>query len=235
MRVLVLTGAGVSADSGLSTFRGSDGLWEGHSIEDVASPQGWRRDPQLVWRFYQLRRAALLTVEPNAAHLALAELERACALRGVEFRLVTQNVDNLHERAGSSPVHMHGELEWLRCERCEVRVRDLQQLDPQRFVACAACGAERLRPDIVWFGELVPRSLELARWATECTHFVSIGTSGLVYPAAGLLEIARSVGARTIVQSLDEPANLRHVDSFRRGRALEVVPALCRELAALLP
>ncbi|MBM3986472.1 MAG: NAD-dependent deacylase [Planctomycetes bacterium] len=235
MRILVLTGAGVSADSGLATFRGVDGLWEGHAIEEVASPHGWRRNPRLVWRFYQLRRAALGGVEPNAAHRALAELERACAQHGVEFRLVTQNVDNLHERAGSQAVHMHGELEWLRCERCGTRVRDLERLDPEMFVPCAACGAERLRPDIVWFGELVPRSEELAQWAEKCTHFVAIGTSGLVYPAAGLIEIARSEGAHTIVQSLDEPANLRHVDAFRPGRACEAVPALCRELAALLP
>ncbi|MBM3989807.1 MAG: NAD-dependent deacylase [Planctomycetes bacterium] len=235
MRILVLTGAGVSADSGLATFRGVDGLWEGHAIEEVASPHGWRSNPRLVWRFYQLRRAALGGVEPNAAHRALAELEQACARRGVEFRLVTQNVDNLHERAGSQAVHMHGELEWLRCERCSTRVRDLERLDPDTFVPCAACGAPRLRPDIVWFGELVPRSEELAQWAHNCTHFVAIGTSGLVYPAAGLIEIARSVGARTIVQSLDEPANLRHVDAFRPGRACEAVPELCRELAAALP
>ncbi len=235
VRLVVLTGAGVSADSGLATFRGADGLWEGHRIEDVASPQGWCRDPRLVWRFYQLRRAALLTVEPNAAHHALAALERACVLRGVDFRLVTQNVDNLHERAGSRPLHMHGELEWLRCERCGARVRDLEQLDPERFVSCAACGAERLRPDIVWFGELVPSSEELLEWAGACTHFVAIGTSGVVYPAAGLIDVARSAGARTIVQSLDEPANLRHVDAFHPGRACEAVPELCRELEALLP
>jgi len=232
---VVLTGAGVSADSGVATFRGADGLWEGHRIEDVASPQGWRRDPRLVWRFYQLRRAALLTVEPNAAHHALAALERACGLRGVDFRLVTQNVDNLHERAGSRPLHMHGELEWLRCERCGTRVRDLERLDPERFVPCAACGAERLRPDIVWFGELVPSSDELLEWAAACSHFIAIGTSGVVYPAAGLIDVARSAGARTIVQSLDEPANLRHVDAFRPGRACEAVPQLCRELEALLP
>lgn len=235
MKLLVLTGAGVSADSGLATFRGADGLWEGQRIEDVASPQGWRRDPALVWRFYQLRRAALLTVEPNSAHFALAKLERECARRGAEFRLVTQNVDNLHERAGSSAVHMHGELEWLRCERCGVRRRDLEQLDPLRFVGCVACGAERLRPDIVWFGELVPRSEELLEWASECTHFIAVGTSGVVYPAAGLIEVARTAGARTIVQSLDEPANLRRVDVFRPGRAIDAVPALCDELAALLP
>lgn len=235
MKLLVLTGAGVSADSGLATFRGADGLWEGQRIEDVASPQGWRRDPALVWRFYQLRRAALLTVEPNAAHFALAALERECERRGAEFRLLTQNVDNLHERAGSRPVHMHGELEWLRCERCGTRRRDLEQLDPQRFVACDACGAERMRPDIVWFGELVPRAEEVLEWAGECTHFVAIGTSGVVYPAAGLIEVARCAGARTIVQSLDEPSNLRRVDLFRPGRAIDAVPALCAELAALVP
>ena len=235
MKLLVLTGAGVSADSGLATFRGADGLLEGQRVEDVSSPHGWRRDPALVWRFYQLRRAALLQVEPNPAHHALAALERECGRRGVEFRLVTQNVDNLHERAGSRPVHMHGELEWLRCERCGRRRRDLEQLDPQRFVACDACGAERLRPDIVWFGELVPRAEEILEWAGECTHFVAVGTSGVVYPAAGLIEVARAAGARTIVQSLDQPANLRRVDLFRPGRAIDAVPALCGELAALLP
>ncbi len=235
MKLLVLTGAGVSADSGLATFRGSQGLWEGHRVEDVASPEGWRRDPSLVWRFYQMRRAALSTVQPNAAHLALAALEARCRQRGAEFRLVTQNVDDLHERAGSKPLHMHGELAWLRCERCGTRVRDLEHLDAECFVPCASCRAPRLRPDIVWFGEMVPSAEECLRLAAACTHFLAIGTSGAVYPAAGLIDVARRAGARVLVQSLDEPSNLAGVDEFHPGRAVEVVPVLCRALAQLLP
>jgi len=231
-RVVVLTGAGISADSGVATFRGGGGLWEGRRIEDVATPEAWTRDPQHVWAFYQLRRAALATVEPNAAHHALVELERFLETIGGSFALVTQNVDDLHQRAGSSPIVMHGELGVLRCERCDGRVRDRESVDPERFVPCVSCGHERLRPDVVWFGE-VPFGLEaIERATTSCTHFLAIGTSGVVYPAAGYLALARAIGACTFVQCLDEPENLHPHDEFVGGRASEAVPALVERLWA---
>lgn len=229
--VLVLTGAGISADSGIATFRDAGGLWEGHRIEDVATPEAWERNPRLVWRFYQLRRAQLREVAPNAAHLALARFEQACASAGVGFELVTQNVDDLHDRAGSRTWHMHGELTQIRCERCTAVVRGLAELDPESLLSCRKCGFPRMRPDIVWFGE-VPYHLErIERSLSRCTHFVSIGTSGVVYPAAGFLSAARSRGAATIVNSLDEPANLHPRDRFVPGRASDVVPALLAGLA----
>ena len=228
--VLVLTGAGISADSGLATFRGPDGLWEGHRVEEVATPEAWRRDPALVWRFYQLRRAALAGVEPNAAHRALATLERGLDHAAVEFTLVTQNVDDLHDRAGSAPLHMHGELKRLRCEACGASLFDETQLDPAAFVPCPSCSAPRLRPDIVWFGELPLHMPAIEARLARASHVVVIGTSGLVYPAAGLLAAARANGATTIVNSLEEPANLHPRDRFLAGRAKDVVPALVEEL-----
>ncbi|MCA8981378.1 MAG: NAD-dependent deacylase [Planctomycetes bacterium] len=224
--LVVLTGAGVSADSGVPTFRDAGGLWEGHRVEEVATPEAWARDPRTVWRFYQLRRAALQEVEPNAAHLALARLERECAARGEGFTLISQNVDDLHERAGSTVLSMHGSLSHLACELCGNVILDTQSLDPDRFVPCGACGQEALRPDVVWFGEL-PRCLDEIDAALHgATHFLSIGTSGLVYPAAGLLSAARSLGAETWVNSLDPPENLHPRDRFHPGRAADVVPAL---------
>jgi len=219
----VLTGAGVSADSGLATFRDAGGLWEGHRVEDVATPEAWARDPQTVWRFYQRRRAALAEVAPNPAHHALAELEREFASRGLPFTLVTQNVDDLHERAGSRPLHMHGELAVLRCEACDARLRELEHTAPE-FLPCEACGHPRLRPDVVWFGEIPFHLDEIERALAGCTHFVAIGTSGAVYPAAGFLSVARSLGAVTIVNSLDSPENLAAEDHFLPGNAAEVVP-----------
>lgn len=228
--LVVLTGAGVSADSGVQTFRGGGGLWEGCRVEDVATPLAWARDPRLVWRFYQLRRRALCTVEPNAAHRALAGLERELSARGVPFLLVTQNVDDLHERAGSTALHMHGELVQLRCERCGAIFRELEHLEPEEYVPCARCGHARVRPDIVWFGEIPYRMDEIERALLGCTHFVSIGTSGVVYPAAGFLSLARQVGAQIYVNSLEAPENLDPRDEFRAGRAIDVVPALVDEL-----
>jgi NAD-dependent deacetylase len=231
LAVVVLTGAGISADSGVATFRGAGGLWEGHRIEDVATPGAWRRDPELVWRFYQLRRAALRTVEPNPAHRALVDLERRLAAAGARFTLVTQNVDDLHERAGSrNLLHMHGELSVLRCERCDARVRDREHLEPDEFVACAACGHARLRPDVVWFGEMPYHLGSIERDVAACTHFLAVGTSGVVYPAAGYLQLARECGARTWVQSLERPENVHASDQFVLGRAADTLPALLERL-----
>jgi NAD-dependent deacetylase len=228
--LFVLTGAGVSADSGLATFRDAGGLWEGRRPEDVATPQAWLAERALVWRFYQERRAALARVVPNAAHVALAGLERRLAARGIGFTLVTQNVDDLHERAGSAPLHMHGELAVLRCEACGARLRDLAHTDPDRFVPCARCAAEALRPDVVWFGELPYHLDAIERALRAATHLLAVGTSGQVWPAAGFLEAARAWGASTWVQALERPANLHQGDRFRAGRAAEVLPGFLREL-----
>lgn len=232
--VLILSGAGISADSGLQTFRDADGLWEGHRPEDVATPAAWARDRALVWRFYQERRARLGEVEPNPGHHALALLERELRERGADFTLVTQNVDDLHERAGSSPLHMHGELARLACERCGAGCVDLVNLDPARLVPCAQCGHDALRPAVVWFGE-VPEHLEAIGAAlARCTVFAAIGTSGAVWPAAGLLAEARLRGAATWVQSLDAPDNLDPRDRFVPGRAAEVLPGMVRDLLETL-
>ena len=232
--VVVLTGAGISADSGVATFRDAGGLWEGHRPEDVATPEAWARDRAMVWRFYQARRAQMRTVHPNAAHRALASFAAQCARNSVAFTLVTQNVDDLHARAGSEALHMHGELASLRCERCGIRVRDLERVDPSRFVACAACGHEALRPDIVWFGEIPFFLDEIDAAMRKCTCFVAIGTSGNVWPAAGLLGAARAAGARTWVQALEEPSNLDPRDRFVRGRAADVVEPMLAEIAVSL-
>ncbi len=230
--VLVLTGAGISADSGVRTFRDAGGLWEGHRPEEVATPQAWARDRAKVWRFYQERRAKLREVAPNRGHLALAGLEARLGEVEVGFTLVTQNVDDLHERAGTFPLHMHGEISVLRCERCDERVRNLEDVDPERFVPCAACGHEALRPDVVWFGELPYHLDEIHRALDLCTHFLAIGTSGQVWPAAGMLAAARGIGARTWVVALEPPENLHPLDRFVPGRAADVVPGLVDEVLA---
>jgi len=185
--IVVLTGAGMSAESGVPTFRGVAGLWEGHRIEEVASPQGFARDPELVHRFYNLRRAALNTVEPNAGHLALARLESAWHGK---FLLVTQNVDDLHERAGSEKlIHMHGELLKARCEGCGAVLSWTQELSSG--TRCRACGEiGGMRPHIVWFGEF-PFEMEFIMNSLKSADlFLCIGTSGVVYPAAGFAQIA---------------------------------------------
>ena len=215
-----------------ATFRDAGGLWEGRRPEEVATPEAWRAEPQLVWRFYQQRRAALGGVEPNAAHVALAAASEALAERGGRLDLITQNVDDLHQRAGSQPLCMHGELAVLRCPICGARCRDLEHTDPGEFVPCQACGHGRLRPDVVWFGE-VPYHLEkIERILTAADLFISIGTSGAVYPAAGFLAAARQLGKTTWVQSLDEPDNLDPRDRFFPGRAVERVPELIEQLLA---
>lgn len=230
--ILILTGAGISADSGLATFRDAGGLWEGRRPEEVATPEAWSDDPALVWRFYQLRRRAAAEASPNAAHLALAQLEQSCARAGVEFTLVSQNVDDLHQRAGSTVLDMHGQLLRLACEGCGVRVEERESFDPEATLACPECAHPALRPDVVWFGE-VPYHLDRIESAIErCTWLVTIGTSGLVYPAAGILGSARSGGARTTVLSLDDPANLDAADEFVSGRAVDTVPTLVERIEA---
>ena len=224
-RVVVLTGAGVSAESGVRTFRDNDGLWEDHRVEDVATPEAWARDPEMVWRFYQARRNQLLEVEPNPAHLALAELES----KAERFTLVTQNVDDLHERGGSSSViHMHGRLGSLRCEetgRSEVRMGEGDL--GEGFVTCRCCAnASRMRPDIVWFGEIPMEMDAIYREVESCDVFIVVGSSGHVYPAAGLVNLANSCGARSILVNFELPINGRDFDEVHIGKAGELLPGL---------
>lgn len=229
-RIVVLTGAGISAESGIPTFRGRDGLWEGWRFEEVATPQAFARDPELVQRFYDMRRRALLSpsVAPNAAHHALARLERAWA---GEVLVVTQNIDDLHERAGSrNLIHMHGELLKARCLACAATWPCRE--DMVRAGACPACGVTgQARPHVVWFGE-IPLQLERITAALRrCELFVAIGTSGLVYPAAGFVaEVARTGNAHTIEIDLEGSAVSAAFVERRRGRASELVPRLVEEL-----
>ena len=226
MRVTVLTGAGVSAESGVPTFRDADGLWEGHRIEEVATPEAFERQPSVVHRVYAARRVALVGVEPNAAHRALARLEAAV---GDDLLLVTQNIDDLHERGGSRRVvHMHGELRSALCQACGARSawhHDLGDLPP-----CPRCHSCDLRPDVVWFGE-VPLHLDLILERLATTDlFVSIGTSGAVYPAAGFVLAAARAGARTLELNLEPSEGTHLFDEARHGPASVLVPAWVDEL-----
>ncbi len=226
---MILTGAGVSAESGLSTFRGPDGLWEGHRVEDVATPEGFARDPALVHAFYDARRARLSAVTPNAAHEALARLDREWP---GELLLVTQNVDDLHERAGSKRlVHMHGELAKGWCLRCDRRFGWTGPMG--EGAACPSCGTSGLvRPDIVWFGEMPYRMEEIDAAIDRCDLFVSIGTSGAVYPAAGFVQTARYCGARTLEMNLEPSLGSFLFGESRIGRAGDLVPEWVEELLA---
>jgi NAD-dependent deacetylase len=226
--MVILTGAGVSAESGLATFRGPDGLWEGQRVEDVCTPEALIRDEALVQRFYDERREKLATVEPNAAHRALARLD-------AEWKgglvLVTQNVDDLHERAGSKRlVHMHGELRSALCRACGRR-SPFAGADMGTGPACPDCGeAGRLRPDIVFFGEM-PYAMEaIDRALMEADLFVSIGTSGNVYPAAGFVQTARYCGARTLEMNLEPSLGSTLFHESRIGRAGELVPQWVEEM-----
>lgn len=230
-RITILTGAGISAESGLPTFRCADGLWEGHRIEDVATPSAFRRDPELVHRFYNLRREKLLdgTVHPNAAHLALAKLEREWP---GDVVLITQNVDDLHERAGSEALlHLHGELLKSRCEACG-RV-DECHVDLHGDSICQGCGRRgSLRPHIVWFGEMPFHMTEIGGLLARSDWFVAIGTSGQVYPAAGFVDLAAQARARTIEINLDASAVSSVFDEVRSGKASELVPQWVDEMLA---
>lgn len=220
--IVILTGAGVSAESGLATFRGADGLWEGHRVEDVATPEGFERDPELVQRFYNLRRAALKTVEPNAAHRAIAKLQREYQQGRVT--LVTQNVDDLHERGGSEQViHMHGELLKIRCTRCHLFYEWHDDITPE--LPCRICKqTETLRPDIVWFGEM-PYQMDEIYAALATVHlFVAIGTSGKVYPASGFVREANQRRAHCIEFNLEASDVSDAFDEQRIGPAGTRVP-----------
>ncbi|MEE6288317.1 NAD-dependent deacylase [Georgenia sp. MJ173] len=220
MSIVVLTGAGISAESGVATFRDSGGLWEGHAVDAVATPEGFAADPELVQRFYDARRRALAAVEPNAAHRALARLEQE---HDDDVLLVTQNVDDLHERAGSRRVlHMHGELRRARCVACGTRSPWHEDLLPGP--PCPACGEPALRPDVVWFGE-VPYDLdEIFTALAQCTTFVAVGTSGAVYPAAGFVMMATNAGAHTVELNLAASEMTSRFEDVRDGPASVLVP-----------
>ena len=226
--IVILTGAGVSAESGIDTFRSAGGLWEQHRVEDVATPEGFARDPDLVLRFYDMRREAIQTKQPNAAHEALARLERE---HSGEVLIVTQNVDDLHERAGAQNVlHMHGTHLNAWCTACDTRTPWTGTLIERP--PCPACGEAMLRPDVVWFGEMPYRMEEIFAALARAALFVSIGTSGAVYPAAGFVRDAAANGARTLELNLEPSQGTAWFDEARHGPATELVPAWVEEVLA---
>lgn len=253
--VVVLTGAGISAESGIKTFRDAGGLWENHRVEDVATPEAFQRDPRLVWRFYSMRRTAAAAAQPNLAHYALDNF--TAHFKG-HFTLVTQNVDTLHERSNvsgkSDPLCMHGSLEKSRCTGCDnVYLDDVawletatssgllnnaQKASPESLsqysirtsdgMPLSPCCNELLRPHIVWFGEMPLHMDRIYGELEDCDLFVSIGTSGLVYPAAAFIEVAKSHGAQTACLNLEPIPQSSTIDHFVRGPASQVVPEFFR-------
>tara|TARA_R110001583_G_scaffold9433_10_gene44800 strand:- start:2605 stop:3351 length:747 start_codon:yes stop_codon:yes gene_type:complete len=228
-KIVVLTGAGVSAESGISTFRDKNGLWEKYRLEDVATLDGYKKNPGLVLDFYNKRRRDFCAedVEPNAAHYALAELEKNF---DGEFLLVTQNIDDLHEQAGSKNViHMHGELLKARCPHSNQVITWMDDLELSDLCHCCQF-PENLRPHIVWFGEM-PLGLDIIyHHLSQADLFIAIGTSGNVYPAAGFVEEAKSVGAHTIELNLEVTDIQSHFHEIKQGKATDAVPQLVKKL-----
>ena len=224
--IVILTGAGISAESGLGTFRDKDGVWTKYDLEEVATPEGFARNPALVQEFYNLRRADMLKANHNAAHKALANLQKAIQTSGNSgsLTLVTQNVDNLHEEAGSTDViHMHGELAAATCNKCGWR--DEWKVDIEVDVPCPGCTQRGgVRPDVVWFGEMPYHMEEIYQKLWDCDVFCSIGTSGNVYPAADFVREARMAGAHTVELNLEASENARMFDETIYGPASEIVP-----------
>lgn len=224
--IVILTGAGISAESGVATFRGPGGLWEGHRVEDVCTPEALAGDPELVHRFYDARRAALGGVSPNKAHMALARLD---AEWPGELLVVTQNVDDLHERAGTRRLlHIHGELNAALCARCGKAAAWTGELPPGAI--CPVCGAGALRPDIVFFGEMPYHMDAIEAALARCDVFVSIGTSGAVYPAAGFVRVAAEAGAATLEINLEPSAGSGWFGESRFGLAGVLVPTWVEEV-----
>jgi NAD-dependent deacetylase len=228
-RIVVLTGAGISAESGLATFRDSDGLWENHDPMDIATPEAFARDPALVYRFYNERRNQLTDVQPNAAHQAVARLQKE--FDGQVF-LVTQNVDDLHERGGSLQVcHMHGELQSVLCSDCSAVMPATEDFD--HSTVCSHCGkAGHLRPDIVWFGEMPYQMEAIFAELASCDLFVAVGTSGVVYPAAGFVQQARQAGALCVEVNKEASDIAGHFQQHRTGQATVQLKTLVGELLA---
>lgn len=224
--IVILTGAGVSAESGIDTFRDAGGLWEQHRVEDVATPEGFARDPQLVQRFYDARRAAVQKAAPNPAHEALARLDQEW---GGDLLIVTQNVDDLHERAGARRVlHMHGELLSALCPMCDSRHRWTGPLIGRP--ECPTCEARSLRPDVVWFGEMPYQMERIHAALRNADLFVSIGTSGAVYPAAGFVRDARELGVQTLELNLERSEGSHWFHAARQGPAGQLVPEWVAEM-----
>ncbi|CAN5355661.1 NAD-dependent deacylase [soil metagenome] len=230
LNVFVLTGAGVSAESGLGTFRDTSGIWTQYDLSQVATPEGFARDPAKVRSFYNARRQNLVGAAPNAAHRALARLQAGLAAEGGRLFLCTQNVDDLHEQGGCvDVVHMHGQLRMTRCHACEATWPDAAPLSGE--TACARCGVSGMaRPHVVWFGETPLFMDEIEDALEESDLFVAIGTSGSVYPAAGFVAQARRLGIRTCEINLEPSDNARAFDERRYGPATEVVPAWVDEM-----
>ena len=224
-KLTILSGAGISAESGIKTFRDGDGLWENHSITDVASPEGWRKDRELVLEFYNQRRRQIHEVQPNDAHKIIADLEKH-----FDVQIITQNIDDLHERAGAKRlIHMHGEHLNAWCTACDTRSLWTGSLIDRP--ACPACGmVGYLRPDIVWFGEMPYRMDEIYHALNRADLFVSIGTSGAVYPAAGFVREARASGARTLELNMEPSQGSHWFDEARQGPATRLVPAWVAEM-----
>lgn len=228
-RIVILTGAGISAESGLATFRDSDGLWEKHDPMEIATPEAFERDPELVYRFYNARRRQLATVEANAAHAALARLQSE--FDGDVF-LVTQNVDDLHERGGSAQVcHMHGQLNTVLCANCKSSMA--ASADYDAATKCHDCGvAGGLRPDVVWFGEIPYHMEEIELRLSDCDLFIAVGTSGVVYPAAGFVQRALANGALTVEVNKEISDVTGFFHQQRQGPATREVAALVEDLLA---
>lgn len=226
-RIVVLTGAGLSAESGLATFRDADGVWAKYDYEEVATPEGFLRNPELVHEFYNLRRRSLGGVHANDAHRALARLEQSFA---GEVLIVTQNIDPLHEAAGSKNlIHMHGELLKALCIICRATFDWRDDLFIE--TACPSCGSKSsMRPDVVWFGEMPYHMDRIVGALSRCTLFLSIGTSGHVYPAAGFVELARGAGAHTVELNLEPSEGATYFAESHHGPATEVVPAFVARL-----
>lgn len=224
--IVILTGAGISAESGLATFRGPDGLWEGRRVEDICTPEALAADPVLVHDFYDQRRAALGGVAPNTAHFALAQLDAEWTGK---LLIVTQNVDDLHERAGAKRlIHMHGSLNSALCSACHRSTDWVGNMLPG--AVCRKCGEPGLRPDIVFFGEMPYRMEEIEEAVAGSDLFVSIGTSGAVYPAAGFVQMARLAGAHTVELNLEPSNGSRYFDEAYYGPATVLVPKFVGEL-----
>jgi len=228
MKIVILTGAGISAESGLSTFRDRDGIWARHDWRAVATPEGFARDPAAVHAFYNMRRGAVLAARPNAAHVALARLE---AEWPGEVLVVTQNVDDLHEKAGTrNLIHMHGAHAGALCAACGHRWPAPPAMSPDD--PCPRCALPATRPDVVWFGETPYRLPEIHDALSACGLFVAVGTSGTVHPAAGFVRRARQAGARTLELNLEPSARAALFDEARHGPATAVVPDWVEELLA---
>jgi NAD-dependent deacetylase len=226
--IVVLTGAGVSAESGIPTFRDANGLWQNNRIEDVATPEAFERNPRLVWKFYSARRKNILGVTPNPAHHALAAFSKTSEANGIEFTLVTQNVDGLHEMAhlqtgAAMPLTMHGRLRESCCTACGTIYSDECIYDSDQLPQSSCC-QKLLRPHIVWFGEMPQFIPEIERRLADCDLFVTIGTSGNVYPAAGFLVQAKEAGATTICMNKERIPQDRYVDHHLEGPATQLVP-----------